>query len=234
MTATPMTIDFSRVPEHEQHATGFNQDPEPDEVPISAEGKMLTPKQIRARARRRASRRLKRDEIMTPQEMEYLYKKPIDEWDLDELAAGRPRDREGRLSGRKPAWITTQVHEEAMTRYTAAIKAGMRGSTVDALRVIDMILSDDERDEKGKPIVPAGTKLEAAKFLIEHAIGKPKQQVESEVSVKLQGILGTVIVNPDQAGGVTPAHYPGITMALGSADDNTDGDDDYVFDAEPG
>lgn len=217
-----MTIDFSKSQDHRQHASGNIQTPE--DVPTDADGRMLTPKQIRARARRK----MKRREVMSDLEFEYLYQKPIDEWDLEELAAGRPKDEHGRLSGRKPKWITATIHEESMTRYTAAIKAGMRGKTVDALDVIGAILSDDERDEKGKPIVPAGTKLEAAKFLLEHAVGKPKQQFEGDISVKLQGILGQVIVNPDQGGGYTPAHYPGVTMPLMIEDGRDDSDDDLI------
>lgn len=197
------------------------------EPPRTAEGKLLTPKQIRARARRKAAR----SEIMTDQEMEYLYQKPIDEWDLDELAAGRPKNRNGGFSGRKPAWINTAVHEEAMTRYTAAVKTQMRGTTVDALGTIRWIIENEDVDEKGKPIVPASVKLEASKFLIEHVVGKPTQRIENDVSVKLQAILGQVMVNPgdivESQQQYFPGHFPGVTMELGSSEDNID---DYDYD----
>lgn len=223
------TIDFSSVVDFRQHPSGnLQEDEETVRRPRTADGKLLTPKQIRARMRRKG----KRTNIATSQEVGYLYKKPIEEWDLEELAAGRPRNSQGKFSGPKPQWITTAVHEESMTRYTAAIKTGMRRSTVDAVEVLNMVLNNEEVDEKGKPLVPASTKVDVAKFLLEHAVGKPTQRVEQDISVKLQGILGQVLVNPgDVMGGqqtFTPAHYPGVTMALGQESEYSD-DDEPLF-----
>jgi hypothetical protein len=228
MTATPMTINFTSVPDFRQHSSGNLQDQLPArQPPRTADGKLLTPKQIRARARRKMARH----DVMTAQEMNYLYEKPVDEWDLDELAMGRPRNRKGHFSGPKPKWINAAVHEEAMQRYTAAVKSEMRGTTVDALSVLKHLINNDEVDDKGKPQVPAGTKLEAAKFLLEHVVGKPTQRIEQDVSVKLQGILGQVMVNPAEIMGsqqsFMPAHFPGVTMALGEAADNYD-DDEFL------
>lgn len=220
--ATPMTVDFRNTPDQRQHKSGKVRDVLPTrEPPRTAEGKLLTPKQIRARARRKMAR----SERMTDQEADYLFQKPLDEWDFEELAHGRPRSSDGSFRGRSPKWITAAVHEQAMERYTAAVKSEMNTTTVDALEAIKHILSNEDVDDKGKPIVPAGTKLEAAKFLIEHVVGKPKQRMEADVSVKLQGILGQVMVNPAQAlmdpsmggQGYTMAHYPGITMEMATA-----------------
>lgn len=167
-------------------------------------------------------RKAKRAEMATEQELEYLYRKPVSEWDLEELAKGRPRNAKGTFSGPAPKWINAAVHEEAMERYTAAVKSEMNATTVDALGVLKHLINNDEVDEKGKPIVPASTKLDAAKFLLEHVVGKPKQRIEADVSVKLQGILGQVMVNPAQAlmdpaaggEGYTLGHFPGMTMPM--------------------
>jgi hypothetical protein len=180
-----------------------------------------------------------RADIMSDQELEYLYQKPMDEWDLEELAKGRPRNKDGRFGGPKPKWINATVHEEAMERYTAAVKSEMNSTTVDALKVLTWIIGNEEMDDRGKYLVPPSVKLDATKFLIEHVIGKPKQRIESDVSIKLQGILGAVMVNPAQAlmdpslggEGYTMGHYPGITMAMATADDDEivvdDDDEDY-------
>ena len=70
-------------------------------------------------------------------------------------------------------------------------------------------------------------------------MGKPRQEVTQDISVKLQGILGTVMVNPNQAlappsvGGVggdeendSPSyvvgHLPGHTIPIGKAEDEED------------
>lgn len=214
MSASPQTIDFSEVTEDEQHASG--NIPE-DQKPISADGKLLTPKQIRARARRKR----KRNEHMTSEELEHLYHKPVEEWDLQELAHGRPRNKAGHFSGPAPQWVDRVVFEQAMEKYLAAVKTQMKATTVDALDVIRELIQNDDIDEKGRPFVPASTKLDAAKFLIEHVIGKPTQRIENDVSVKLQGILGQVMVSPAElaTGKLVPGHYPGLTMEMSDPDD---------------
>lgn len=228
-----MTVNFTNAQDLRQHASGHSQ--EAPFKPLSSEGKLLTPKQIRARARRR----MKRGQLLNQEELHYLYdKKPIEEWDLDELAHGRPRNSKGHFKGPNPTWITSAVHEEAMAKYTAAVKTSMRATTVDALGLLKELIENDERDEKGKPLVAYSTKLDAAKFLLEHVVGKPTQRIENDVSVKLQGILGQVLVNPEQLNAQQDhqymlGHYPGITMELatGLADDDDDPMEDF---SEPG
>jgi len=234
--ATTMTINFAKAEDIRQHKSGKIQDLLPTlEPPRTADGKLLTRKQIRARLRRK----MNRADALSAQEVEYLYRKPLDEWDLEELAHGRPRGVNGSFNGPKPTWISTAVHEEAMERYTAAVKTSMNATTVDALKTLTHLLNNEEVDDKGRAIVPPSVKLDAAKFLIEHVIGKPKQRIESDVSVKLQGILGQVMVNPAQAlmdptrggQGYTMAHFPGVTMPMADdADGNNEleweGDDD--------
>jgi hypothetical protein len=153
--------------------------------------------------------------------------KPVDEWDLEELARGRPRDSNGKFRGAAPKYLSKEVHERAMERFKGMIKTGMNGHTPDALDAIQWILTNKEYDEKGKPIIPPGTKLEAAKFLLEHVVGKPTQRVEQDISVKLQGLLASVIVNPDQAlnpaigqAGYTVGHLPGVTMPMATENDD--------------
>ena len=203
----------SGVPGDREKRAGRGGNPN---APRTPDGKVLTPKQVRARARRRA----RRAELMSEEEFNAVYK-PIEEWDLDELAHGRPRGPKGTFRGPAPKWITRDVHERAMERFKAAIKTRMNGETPTAIDAIQWILGNDEVDEKGKPIVPASTKLDAAKFLLEHVVGKPTQRVESDVSVKLQAILGVVMANPNDAlvdQGYSVGHLPGVTMAMATAE----------------
>lgn len=247
-TATPRTVDFSNVKKRRQHKSGVLRDIGVDPRPRTPEGKLLTPKQIRARARRRYKKAQggHSKEIMTTEELHWLYK-PLEEWTIDELAAGRPMAPDGSgFKGPKPKWITQEVHEEAMDRFAKVIKGTMNEHTVDALETIQMILSNEEVDNRGRPLVSANTKLDAAKFLLEHVVGKPKQHVTQDISVKLQGLLGSVMVNPNTAlappefGGqgsdTGPAysigHYPGHTIPIGAADDIVDAefDEEEEFD----
>jgi hypothetical protein len=169
--------------------------------------------------------------------MEIMFPKPIDEWDMEELARGRPRDSRGGFRGPKPKWITRVVHEQSMERFKAAIKSDMNATTVTAMDALRGVINNEQVDDKGKPLVPASVKVDAAKFLIEHVVGKPKQQLEADVSVQLQGILAVVMANPTETlmaqasggQGYTVGHFPGVTIPLG-IDDTIDAeivDDDY-------
>jgi len=151
-------------------------------------------KQIRQRARRKLRK-------LSQEEQESLWGKDVSKWDMEELARGRPRNKRGDFSGPAPGFISRQLHEEIISRFEQIVRQEMNGHTVDALKVIGQVLNDTKTDHKGRPLVPASTKVDAAKFLIEHIIGKPKQRVESDISVKLQGILGHAIVNPTADGG---------------------------------
>jgi hypothetical protein len=225
--ATPMVVDFSQEPDIVQHPSGRSRDPEIQRV--SPEGFSLKGTQIR---RRQRTARKRTGAIQSHFEAEVLYKKPLEEWDAEELARGRPRAADGTFRGKRPDWISGEVHEESMDRFKSIVKTGMRVAAVDAIQVVQDILVNEDIDNRGKPLVAASTKLQAAQFLIEHVVGKPTQRIENDVSVKLQAILAGVMVNPgDMAtGNYMPAHLPGITMELAAmGTDEEKGDDDETW-----
>jgi hypothetical protein len=246
MTARCVTIDFRRVQELQFHSTGnvIDRGDAEDMRPRGPNGELMTEKQIRARARRRAKQAKKHPnkpgQILKPHELQALYK-PLDDWDMEELARGRPRAWDGSFRGSSPSWITREVHEEAMKRFKDVVKSEMNSQGVTALDTVRWIITNDETDDRGKPLVPASTKLQASQMLIEHIVGKPTQRVEQDISVKLAGILGAVMANPNEAlappsqGGknddstedapaYVPAHFPGHTIPVGGADEAIDVD----------
>lgn len=182
MAATAQVVDFSEA----------DEDPPEDDRPRTSKGQLATPKQIRARARRVLKKGKKLDE----ETFELWAGKPVDEWDLEELARGRPRDKRGGFAGKPPAYMPRAVHERIAERFRMVIRDGMNQNAVAALGVIQNLLNNEDYDEKGKPLVGANVKLDAAKWLLEHVVGKPVQPQTTDISVKLQGILGAVMVNP--------------------------------------
>lgn len=257
--ATPRKVDFSSVPTFKPERIGIRQDWDLQHDkwgrPVTAEGKLLTPRQVRARARRKArkqyaydqlsdaDKRKKRnkkkmvDAIVSPQELEYYAGKPVDEWDNEELARGRVRDKNGGFGGKKPQWITREIHEAAMERFQHVIKTEMNFQGTKAIEALSYILDNYEVDNRGKPLISASTKADAAKFFLEHIVGKPKQRVETDISVKLQGILGAVMVNPGESNNdFNLAHMPGYTMQLGDPNvvdgEVVDDDDDLEGDGD--
>ena len=225
--ATPAIIDLRGVEDRLQHTTGYWRDV--GIKPLSPMGYRVGNKGTTRR--RIAKSRTRYDTTMqglSVQEMADVYRKPLDDWDAEELAMGRPRNSSGRFSGPRPKWITPEMHEEAIERFKSLTRQGMRKATVSAIQTIQDIVENNDVDNRGRPLVTASTKLSAAQFLIEHVIGKPTQRVETDVSVKLQGILGAVMVNPGKDGDYLPAHTPGITMELAASLD----DEEEILDAE--
>lgn len=172
----------------------------------------MNKKQIRARARRHAR--------ISEAELDKLYK-PVEEWDEEELARGRPRAADGSFRGASPKWITRQMHETAMARFKGIVEGRMKEETVTALAVVHQVLVNNDIDEKGKPLVSATAKLDAAKFLIEHTVGKPTQRQEVDISVRLQSLLATATVGiTDPAAALGPgAEAPDYAAVFGTDDD---------------
>ena len=217
MGATPVVMDM-RLAEMKPNGKPI-MDPQ-GRMPDDQGGRpatVMSKKQIRARARRKMH--------IGMEELATLYK-PLEEWDHEELARGRPRAKDGSFKGATPKFIDRAVHEQIVRKFEAVVREEMNGHTVEALKLVGMILEDDERDERGKPVVNASTKLDAAKFLIEHVIGKPKQRVETDISVKLQGLLGTVMVNPNNTAASGFAPTQGFIEAQSwEPEDDDDGED---------
>lgn len=146
------------------------------------------PRQKRARAKR-AAKKLRA-------EIAELHK-PIEEWDEEELAMGRPRNKKGDFRGRPPQWITPEICDAARKRHRELV-VGRLGSLVEpSLDRLREILDDDSTDDNGKPVVPASVKVDISKYLIDRLLGKPKQEIEGDISIRLQALLGVAMVNPD-------------------------------------
>jgi len=162
------------------------------------ESKLSTdPKQVRIRLRR-AHRNPKRDGRIA-RDMEMLYQKPIEEWDFEELAHGRPRAADGSFRGKPPSWVTPYVHKEAKRRLLDETIGQMAGHIGKAVKLIGELIESQEIDDNGKPIVDAKTKLAAATFVIEHFLGKPKLLLEVDATDQTKQALASAIVLDDGA-----------------------------------
>jgi hypothetical protein len=186
MPATPRVLDM---------VNSF-RDPDQDDRPVDSEGKLISAKQLRARARRRYKRA---DHLV--EDAEQFLRKPYEEWDDEEIARGRPRDAAGGFRGRTSRYVSREVHERAMERFKGLVRENMNSMTLDALTVMRQVIGDEEEDKRGRPRVPASVKIQAAQYLLDHIVGRPMQPTKSDISVKLQGILGAVMVNPTEDGG---------------------------------
>lgn len=150
------------------------------------------------------------------EDIDLLYKKPVSEWDLEELARGRPRAKNGTFQGGKPRWVSPKIAEEAKRRLKEETMGQLSEHVGFALRVVKDLMTNTDLGEDGYPIVDNRLKLDAAKFVVEHVIGKPRQRVDVEAGDTLQEMLANVLVNPDGS----PAHpiIEGEVLAYGDED----------------
>lgn len=153
------------------------------------------PDQIRRRLRR-ASRNMGR-ETDVRMYLEATGKKQIEDWDLEELARGRPRNKNGGFAGRPPKWLTPLVEKEAKRRLLHHTLGELNSHVSSAIRTVVKLIESDEVDDKGKPIVDARTRLAACIFVIEHVTGKPKAVFEIEGTDATRQALAAAIVLDD-------------------------------------
>ena len=238
-------LGLGSIPDTVQHPSGIKRDKWlKDGVGLTSDGKLTNKRQIMNRTKRRIKRkkvvetpyyqrdmkdrhapvlgkkeRIKADKklpIISRQEFEIMYR-PLEEWDLEELSRGRPRDKLGRFSGKPPAWMTRELFEGAMEKFEEQMRMQLHAEAIPAMDAIRYVIRNDDVDAKGKPVVSANVKLAAAQFVMEHLLGKPQQRIQQDISVKLQGILGSVMVNPTDpanGSGYELAHTPGETLEL--------------------
>ena len=225
--ATPRVIDFAAAARQPDptHRGRIIDDRDED-----GEGLIMTSKRIRARARRHMRNGTK----LMKEDADAIWK-PIEEWDMEELARGRPRAADGSFRGKKPAYVSRELHETAMDNFKQMVRSEMNGNTVDALLVLNEVLSNNDHDAKGRPVVGWATKVDAAKWMVEHVLGKAVQPTTSDISAKLQLILGAAMVNPSDSEmpaeleGYRPAH---IGFRQEAVDPDADPEDEDVEEAE--
>lgn len=156
------------------------------------------PSQIRNRLRRTMARpEGRRDDGRLKRDVEALYQKPMEDWDFEELARGRPRDRRGKFAGPMPIWCTPLVQQEAKKRLFDATFGDLASHAQDAIKAIAALITSNEVDDKGRPIVDARTRLAASQFVLENIIGKPKAIVEVQATDFTRQAIAAAIVLDD-------------------------------------
>lgn len=150
------------------------------QTPSSQTHQSLTPQQIDVLARKEQSE-------LNPTR----YRKPVEEWDLEELARGRPRAADGSFKGRNPKWVSSEVLEESRKRFQQGSLTAIEASFDSAIKVITHILKDSDNEPR--------VRLDAAKFIVNHVMGTPRVRAEIVTNSPFQSILAASLVNPDGA-----------------------------------
>lgn len=161
-------------------------------MPRDPESLSRKPTQLRARLRRSQGKTTR--DIALLAEVQGQDYKPIEEWDFEELARGKPRNKRGKFNtGQKPAWISPLVAEEIARRLRAGFIDEVRSTLPEVLAVLKELLMDE-----GSPRI----QLDAAKLFLEYAIGAPEKKVSIETTSRIEHMLADVVVLDDGS----PAH----------------------------
>lgn len=147
--------------------------------------------------RRNARHRARRAGAKLERELEIIYEKPLDEWDLEELARGRPRARNGTWAGGSPRWLTPAIREESQKRFQEMARGQLVGHLEAAISVVGELATCDEVDERGNFIVPASVRLSAATYVIDQILGRATAKVEHDVTDKFGAFLAGAMVLED-------------------------------------
>ena len=155
--------------------------------------KSMRPRAARRRLRENSAR-LEKDIYA---DIAVVYRKPVDEWDWEELSRGRPRGEDGTFKGEKPRWITPVIQAEARKRMRMLTEDELMTHASTAIDVLKDLMTDENYDDFGKPTTPAAVKLQAATYIINHIIGTPRARVEVDSHNPLVDLMGAILVNPD-------------------------------------
>lgn len=104
--------------------------------------------------------------------------KPLSEWDLEELARGKPRNQYGNFAGKAPAWLTPHVVQEIRRRFLENTYGELASHVNAAIQTLVKLMTDTSTTADGDPIVSPSLKLQAAKYIIDQTMGKAPQTVE--------------------------------------------------------
>jgi hypothetical protein len=179
------------------------------------------PRQIRNRLRRSAQKQNKPYEADLKLLAKYdPHHKALEDWDLEELARGKPKDKNGNFTGPSPKWITPAVAKEAKRRLLDLTVGQLAGHVDQAIKTMANLMVCEDTDENGKPIVDSKTKFAAAAFIIEHTIGRPKAIIElSETEDRVARSIASAIILDD---GRPQGHHEVIEGELADQEEDDD------------
>lgn len=111
----------------------------------------------------------------------------VEDWDDEELARGRRRDRNGKFTGADPKVVPTHVYHEVVRRSIRRAQltlheGGTEAATVKAIQTLVAIMDSKAADEKAR--------VAAAKIILDRGLGKESTNVE--VTVRPPAFLGVI------------------------------------------
>lgn len=152
------------------------------------------PSRVRSRIRNRAGRI--NEKILDEMLLLPGYK-PLDEFTYEELLKGKPKHPEFGYRYPRPKWLQSHILVELEKRLQTETRRKLSGNAGIAIAAIQKLITSEETDLDGRPIVPASVKLQAAQYVLDQTIGKPRSRVELSAEKEVKEWLADALINED-------------------------------------
>lgn len=108
----------------------------------------------------------------------------ISQWDDEELAYGRRRDKNERFSGKPPVLIPTECVRELNRRKLFETNSIIRNACTDAATYLAAVTRGEE--------TPVAGRIKATEIILDRFMGKPKERIEMEHDIKEPAWIGVM------------------------------------------
>lgn len=108
----------------------------------------------------------------------------ISQWDDEELAFGRRRDKNERFTGKAPVLIPADCVRELNRRKLFETNGIIRDACTDAARYLAAVTRGEE--------TPVAGRIKATEIILDRFMGKPKERIEMEHDIKEPAWIGVM------------------------------------------
>jgi hypothetical protein len=114
----------------------------------------------------------------------------IEDLDLDELAKGQLKDKNGRFTGRPPKFLPRQIIDAMRNEHYKRVNALLEESLSDMVKVMRDIAKSKNED--------GGTRLKAAIYVYERFMGKTPERINITNEAKVNDIVEDILFDVDE------------------------------------
>jgi hypothetical protein len=114
----------------------------------------------------------------------------VEDLDLDELAKGQLKDKNGRFTGRPPKFLPRQIVDAMRNEHYKRVNAVLEESLTDMVKTMRDIAKDKKQD--------GGTRLKAAIYVYERFMGKTPEKINITSESRVQDIVDEILYDIDE------------------------------------
>jgi tRNA threonylcarbamoyladenosine modification (KEOPS) complex Pcc1 subunit len=114
----------------------------------------------------------------------------VEDLDIDELAKGRLKDKNGKFSGRPPKFLPRQIVDAMKKEYYQRVNAVLEESLSDMVKTMRAIALDAKADD--------AVRLKAAIYVYERFMGKVPDRIQHTAESKVDDIVDDILYDVNE------------------------------------